>query len=714
MNPSKKRKAGDNTRESAKKPRRETDRDLTGNPVFLRDRRALPVSTYRSEIRQALRDHDVLIVSGETGSGKSTQLPQFLYDEPWCKGLIAVTQPRRIAATTLAHRVADEIGTPLPKGWVDTSKKGLVGYSVRFDFKVPSGTKIKYMTEGMLLQEKLSDKTLEKYSAVVVDEVHERSLNADLLLGFLRQIQSLPRKSGKLKIVIMSATAQVDKFRDFFLATSTNDESTGSGHVDTEAASPLRVKVLTIPGRQYPVKITYTPQPVPELDVAIVEKVLQINTEEPLPGDVLVFLAGQDDIENLTGLISERAAGLASNVPRIEIYPLFGQMSLEDQNKTIAPTTQRFTRKVILATNVAETSITVPGIRHVIDSGKHKRKRFDASLGIDTLLVDPIAKSSAIQRAGRAGREAPGKCYRLYTEEAFEKLDTTEVPEVLRIDILDAGLTLASHDIPEWWTFPLMDMPSYELTEAAAVMLYNLGAIDETGAVTKDGRIMSRLPVSSRYGRVLLAAAADGCLLEAIDIIACLTAGDSVFLRLQTEDDHEEVEQYRQELWRREGDLLTYLTTLRKFAAIKKTSKARAWCQQRRIHWRNMSQAVRIRMQMRRLLAKEGLLEEDAGKNLDASEFVPPSPEQTDALLKCFLLGFASKSALLAPDLSYVSTIGKHVLSIHPSSVLHGNSKARGIVYIQNVFTSKNYVKHVSWVEPEWITDAVSKTLERD
>ncbi|EFX03896.1 ATP-dependent RNA helicase [Grosmannia clavigera kw1407] len=726
-----KRKATSTAEGQAKKARAakaETDRGLTGNSAFFRSREALPVTAYRAEIRQALRDHDVLIVSGETGSGKSTQLPQFLYDEPWCSGFIAVTQPRRIAATTLAFRVADEMNTPLPQGWLSKSATGLVGYSVRFDFKIPRGTRIKYMTEGMLLQEMLGDKTLERYSAIVIDEVHERSLNADLLLGFLRQLHTsgLQRKGGKLKVVIMSATAQVEKFRDFFLgggdseskpldisATEAQEPSSQpTSPPSPPSPSPPRVCILAIPGRQFPVKIIHTRQPVPKLDAAVVDKVIQINTEEPLPGDVLVFLSGQDEIENIANLIAERAATLASDVPQIEVHQLFGQMSLEDQAKTIQPASKRFTRKVILATNVAETSITVPGVRLVIDNGKHKQKRFDARLGMDTLMVDPIARSSAIQRAGRAGREAPGKCYRLYTEETYAGLDETELPEVLRIDMLDAALTLASHDIPEWWDFPLMDMPDSTAMEAAVMMLYSLGAIDDRGAITKDGRVVARLPVSAPYGRVLLAAAENDCLLEAIDIIACLTAGDNIFLRLQTEDDFEEVEQFREELCRREGDLLTYLTTLRQFATIKKAQKAKSWCEQRRIHRRNLNQAIRIRLQMRRLLVQLKLLDADAGKDLDSQEFVPLSSEKTDALLNCFLLGFASKSALLAPDLSYVSTVGKHVMHIHPSSVLHGQ-KGHGIMYMQNVFTQKNYVKHVSRVDPEWIISAVQKTLKR-
>lgn len=728
MEKSQKRKADAAVQGAVKRQRVGTkpDRTLTGNPAFFRSRGALPVTSYRAEIRQALRDHDVLIVSGETGSGKSTQLPQFLHDEPWCNGLIAVTQPRRIAATTLAYRVAEEMNTPLPAGWMPDKATGLVGYSVRFDFKIPKGTRIKYMTEGMLLQEMLGDKTLERYSAIVIDEVHERSLNADLLLGFLRQLNSggLQRKGDRLKIVVMSATAQVNKFRDFFMG-SESDENTSSTTTTMTPLSPSiqstpppppppppRVCVLTIPGRQYPVKIIHSHQPVQKLDAAIVDKVMQINTEEPLPGDVLVFLSGQDEIENIANLIDERAAMLASDVPRIEVHPLFGQMSLEDQAKTIQPASQRFTRKVILATNVAETSITVPGVRLVIDNGKHKRKRFDVRLGMDTLMVDPIARSSAIQRAGRAGREAPGKCYRLYTEAAFAGLDETELPEVLRIDLLDAALTLASHNIPAWWDFPLVDMPDDKAMETAVMMLYSLGAIDDVGAITKEGRVITRLPVSAPYGRVLLAAADAGCLLEAVDIIACLTAGDSIFLRLQTEDDSEEVEQFRQELRHRAGDLLTYLTALRQFARIKKAKRAKLWCEQRRVHLRNLNQAVRIRLQMRRLLVQEKLLDAEAGKDLDAQEFAPLSPEKTDALLKCFLLGFASKSALLAPDLSYVSTVGKHITHIHPSSVLHGQ-KGHGIMYMQNVFTQKNYVKHVSRVDPEWILSAVKQTLKK-
>ena len=347
---------------------------------LLKTRKQLPIWQHREEIQRALSnkdsDSDVLVLVGETGSGKSTQVPQFLYQEAWCRrqmvkvsddevfvgGMIAITQPRRVAATTLAHRVSQEAGTPLGKG----PPHGLVGYSVRFDHVVPKGTKIKFLTEGMLLQELLRDPNLRNYSAVVVDEIHERSLDVDLLVGFLKQILA-GDKSGRggvpLKVIIMSATADVDVIQEFFKDLKP----------DQKDASP--VQVLRIKGRQYPVELHHEPRPVPDLQDALVKSIFKIHTQEQLPGDILAFLTGQEEIESAQRLIEEYAETLASNVPKIKVFPLYGQLSLEAQRDAFQPVKGSFTRKIVLATNIAETSVTVPGGRYVVDGGKAKGRQ---------------------------------------------------------------------------------------------------------------------------------------------------------------------------------------------------------------------------------------------------------------------------------------------------------------------------------------------------
>jgi ATP-dependent RNA helicase DHR2 len=671
----------------------------------------------------------VLVLVGETGSGKSTQVPQFLYQEKWCQrrkvkvktdggfqevgvgGMIAITQPRRVAATTLAHRVSREAGTPLngqKEGESSNGRgaKGLVGYSVRFDHRVPPGTRIKFLTEGMLLQELLRDPHLRQYSAIIVDEIHERSVDVDLLSGFLKQIIS-GDKAGRggipLKVVIMSATANVGSIRRFFSETKP-DNSTPASEENTS------VEFLQIEGRQFPVVIVHTPKPVPDIQEALLKTIFKLHTEEALSDkhgrkDILAFLTGQEEIESAQRLIEEYASTLDPKLPKVKVFPLFGQLSMEAQHEAFQPIKGSFTRKVVLATNIAETSVTVPGVRYVIDCGKSKVKQFRPRLGMESLLAKPISKSSAIQRAGRAGREGPGKCFRLYTEETYETLQKTDLPEILRTDILSAILTMKARGIDDVLSFPLMDPPEVESVEKALLHLHILGALAEDGSITETGRKMVAFPVTPLYARVLLAAADPkyDCLLEAIDIISCITSGEDIFLQLRSEEAKEEVEEYRKELTRREGDLLTYLTTMQLYAA-ENTDRVQ-WCKDRKINIRNMKQALNIRKQLRGLCVRQGMMEQPPP---DPQPFAPTSPEQAALILKCFLKGFALKTAMLAPDNSYVTSHGKHVVAIHPSSVLHGQKK-EAIMFLEHVYTQKNYAKKVSAIQAVWIAEALEQ-----
>jgi ATP-dependent RNA helicase DHR2 len=689
--------------------------------------------------------HDVLILVGETGSGKSTQVPQFLFREDWCQrkkvevtaeegqhpngvtvgGMIAITQPRRVAATTLAHRVSREIGSPIrgsSNGMNSIVEKvanrniqGLVGYSVRFDHNVPRGTKIKFLTEGMLLQELLRDPCLRQYSAVIVDEVHERSIDVDLLLGFLKQILSsdkVGRGGVPLKVVVMSATANVEEIQKFFSGDSLNELAAmeyGFDDLDREA---LAVQLLRIPGRQYPVEIHHTQKPIPDLQEELLRTIFRVHLGEAFPGDILAFLTGQEEIEATQKLVEEYAKTLnsdasntkGSRIPQLKVLPLFGQLSIEAQHEAFQPVKEPFTRKIVLSTNIAETSVTVPGVKYVIDSGKAKVRQFRSRLGMESLLAKPISKSSAIQRAGRAGREGLGKCYRLYTRETFESLQETDLPEILRNDVLSAVLVMKARGIDNPKTFPLMDRPQDQAIEQALVHLNFLGAIAQDGRITEMGRKMAMFPVPAPYGRVLLAAAdpENDCLLEAIDIVSCVTAGEDIFHQLQSEEAKEEAETHRKDLYRREGDLLTYLNTMQLYAA-ESTSRTQ-WCKARKINIRNIGQAHKIRKQLRGMCAKEGMLRETLPP--DPQPFAPTSPDRAAVLLKCFLRGFAMKTAILAPDGSYVTTQGKHVVAIHPASVLYGQKK-EAIMFLEHVFTQKNYAKRVAVVQVNWVVEAL-------
>ncbi|KAI0175566.1 P-loop containing nucleoside triphosphate hydrolase protein [Hypoxylon sp. FL1284] len=674
----------------------------SGDPSLLKSRKALPIWAHQDEIRTSLRgDNDVLLMVGETGSGKSTQTPQFLCDEPWCRktkvkilsdtvnvgGMIAITQPRRVAATTLATRVSREMGTPL-----GTSRNGHVGYSVRFEHNIPKGTKVKFLTEGMLLQELLRDPHLRQYSAVIVDEIHERSVDVDLIAGFLKQIL-LSDKAGRggvpLKVVIMSATADVEKIQDFL----------------SPESSTSAVQLLKIKGRQYPVEIKHTSKPVPDLQETLLKRIFDIHTHEPLPGDILAFLTGQEEIEAAQRLIEEHSATLASDVPKLLVCPLYGQLSIQAQQDAFQPAKKGFTRKVVLATNIAETSVTVPGVRYVIDCGKAKIKQFRPQLGMETLLAKAISKSSAIQRTGRAGREGPGKCYRLYTSDTYDSLADTDLPEILRNDILGAILTMKARGVDDVLAFPLMDPPDPDSVEKALLHLHLLGALTDDGQVTDTGRKLALFPVSAPYGRALLAASEPrhDCLLDVIDIVSCVAAGENVFPQPQSEEAREAAEEHRGELYRREGDVLTYLTAMQRYAA--EHADRGAWCRRRAVSARTMRQALNIRRQLRGICLRQRLLADPPPP--DPQPFVPAEPERAERILKCFLRGFPTRCALLAPDASYVTVQGKHVVAVHPSSVLRGTRKPEAILFLEHVFTQRSYVKKVSAVQVDWVVEAL-------
>ncbi|XMA20502.1 hypothetical protein WAI453_013293 [Rhynchosporium graminicola] len=725
-------------------------------------RELLPIWPKKRDIRRAIRHNDVLLVNGETGSGKSTQVPQFLYTEPWCKrqivqvktdggktedvavgGMIAITQPRRIAATTLARRVASEMGSPF------TGPVGEVGYAVRFDSFVPTGTKIKFMTEGMLLQEMLHDSNLRKYSAVIVDEIHERSIDVDLIAGFLRKLVHGDR-SGRggipLKVIVMSATLDLKGIEAFFAKPmpthrdkSDHDPSTSSavpvsnGDADwnlrngnttlwdgpsdskltaSKSNGVQRVKskangvaVEYVRGRQHEVEIIHETKPSQDYMHTILHTVLQLHGTEPLPGDILVFLTGQDEIESLRSALVEYAEKLVKTLPRMKIMPLYGALPAAAQQEAFEKVKESFTRKIVLATNVAETSVTVSGVRFVVDCGKSKVKQYRPRLGMESLLAKPISKVSAIQRAGRAGREGKGKCFRVYTKDDYAKLDQDELPEILRSDVVEAVLKMKSRGIRDVFEFPLMDMPDVRAVQNALKQLHMMGAVDDEGDITAVGRKMAIFPLPATYGRVLLAAAGprSDVLLEVIDVISCLTTDSEIFNQPKSEDDQENMTEVRKDLLSPDGDIITLLAVIRRYATVANADRLE-WCKQRSIAPRALKTAMQIRQQLRQICYQQKLISELPPANTDSYEGL--SPERIVILLKTFMTAFAAKTALLAPDGSYMMTLGRNQITIHPSSVLFGQKKSEAIMFLEHVFTAKNYAKKVSPVQANWVEEA--------
>jgi ATP-dependent RNA helicase DHR2 len=794
----------------AQKPSSKGDRNLTqdrSNPQHLRKlaaqlekaRKDLPIWAKRSDIRWALRHNDILLLNGETGSGKSTQVPQFLCKEPWCKkqvvniksqtgeeeaiavgGMIVITQPRRVAAMTLAHRVAREMGSPLVKG-----ARGEVGYSVRFDTIVPIGAKIKFVTEGMLLQEMLHDPNLRKYSAVIVDEIHERSVDVDLLAGFLRQIIHGDKKGRggiPLKLIVMSATLDLGGIEAFFenprarpaykpgnnhgkvlaahlleyevdgalesdqsqlssdesfpswdgfsdsddksdnnISSTARLEKMSSGlplpGVDSQHSRGVSSKAENLPGvsengvaveyvqgRQHEVEVFYELNPAPDYLQNVLQTILQLHIKEPLPGDILAFLTGQEEIETLQTQLESYAENLVKTLPRMKVMPLHGSLPAQAQQEVFERVKEHFTRKVVLATNIAETSVTVSGVRFVVDCGKAKVKQYRPRLGMESLLAKPISRVSAIQRAGRAGREAKGKCFRVYTEQDYLQLEQDELPEILRSDVIEAVLKTKARGVKDVLTFPLMDSPNLLALEKALLQLHIMGALNDHGELTDAGIKMASYPLPAALGRVLIAAAEleIDVLLEVIDIISCLTTDSEIFSQPRSEEDRDDIESTRNDILDRRGDIITLLNTMRKYAA--ENADRPGWCRQRFVSIRAMKMALAIRKQLRQLCFQQKLL-----KNLPPPDPLPVesiSPERVECILKAFLKAFGTRTALLAQDGNYITTVGRNPISIHPSSVLYGQ-KVEAMMFLDHVFTAKSYAKKVSVIQADWVAQAL-------
>ncbi|CRL23424.1 RNA helicase, ATP-dependent DEAH box, HrpA type [Penicillium camemberti] len=691
--------------------------------ALLETRRKLPVFENADLIRDLLREQDVMLLVGETGSGKSTQIPQFLVDEFWCRpvptqitrdgktekkmvgGCIAITQPRRVAAISLARRVAEEMGTPLGSH----SPASKVGYSVRFDTSTSPSTRVKFLTEGMLLQEMLHDPNLTKYSAIVVDEVHERGINVDLTLGFLRNLVS-GKKEGRggvpLKVIVMSATADMESLTDFFQQGLKQPEAQQKAIESAEAdadkmdtSSPKDISVCRIKGRQFAVKTIYSPAPVHDFVDAALKIIFQIHQKEPMPGDILVFLTGQETVEALEHLVNEYAMSMDPSLPKILVLPLFAALPQAAQQRVFAPAPPR-TRKVVLSTNIAETSVTVSGVRHVIDCGKAKVKQFRTRLGLDSLLVKPISKSAAIQRKGRAGREAPGQCFRLYTEKDYLALDETNTPEILRCDLSQALLNMKARGVDDIVGFPFLTRPPREALEKALLQLLNINALEDDGKISAVGLHIAKLPLTPTLGRVLLAAAENGheCLLDVIDIISCLSV-ENIFLNTTSEEKKEAAEAARRDLYRREGDHLTMLMTVRVYAAEQADRKA--WAERHLVSHRAMQSVMDVRKQLRTQCRQAKLLTNEALNNTSLHD---PSPI---LILQSFLAGFATNTARLVPDGSYRTIVGNQTVAIHPSSVLYGK-KLEAIMYNEFVFTNRSYARGVSAVQMDWVGEALA------
>ncbi|MEK9921182.1 MAG: ATP-dependent RNA helicase HrpA, partial [Luminiphilus sp.] len=483
----------------------------------------LPVSERRSDIEAAIRDHQVVILAGETGSGKTTQLPKI------CLNLgrgrrqrIGHTQPRRIAARTVAQRIADELNSPLGE---------LVGYQIRFNDTLSDASAIKLMTDGILLAELSHDRDLSAYDTLIIDEAHERSLNIDFLLGYLKQL--LPRRPD-LKVIVTSATIDVARFSEHF----------------------NNAPILEVSGRTYPVTVQYlgdTEDRDEGIRQQIVDVLEDIERGQFGPrGDALVFLPGERDIREL--------AKALRHSDRLRVLPLYARLSQAEQNRVF--TSGGAGMRVVLATNVAETSLTVPGIRYVIDPGEARISRYSVRSRLQRLPIEPISQASANQRMGRCGRVAEGVCLRLYNEQDFDARPEFTDPEIRRTNLAAVVLRMLELGLGDVARFPFIDPPDAKVVRDGYRLLEELGAVSARGRLTALGRKLARLPVDPRLGRMLLAANESGCLAEVLVIVSAMSIQDP---RERPADKQAQADQTHARFQHPQSDFLAWLALWRHY-----------------------------------------------------------------------------------------------------------------------------------------------------
>uniref|UniRef100_J3M6T1 RNA helicase n=1 Tax=Oryza brachyantha TaxID=4533 RepID=J3M6T1_ORYBR len=529
--------------------------------VSLQDeRKTLPVYKFRDDLLKAIDKYQVLIIVGETGSGKTTQIPQYLHEAGYtARGKkVACTQPRRVAAMSVAARVAQEMGVKLGHE---------VGYSIRFEDCTSEKTVIKYMTDGMLRREFLGEPDLASYSVVVVDEAHERTLSTDILFGLVKDIA---RFRPDLKLLISSATLNADKFSDFF------------------DAAPI----FRIPGRRFDVAVHYTRAPEADYIDGAGVTVLQPHAT-PAGGDILLFLTGQEEIEAVEEILRQRLRVLGGKVAELVVCPIYANLPTELQAKIFEPAPAG-ARKVVLATNIAETSLTIDGIKYVVDPGFCKVKSYNPRTGMESLLVAPVSKASAQQRAGRSGRTGPGKCFRLYTEYNYlSDLDDDTVPEIQRSNLANGVVALKALGINDLVGFDFMDPPAAESLLKALEELFALGALNSRGELTKTGRRMAEFPLDPMLSKAIVASERYGCSEEVITIAAMLSAGNAVFYRPKDKQVHADAARRGFHA----GNVGDHIALLNVYNAWRESGYSPQWCRESFVQNRTMRRARDVRDQ---------------------------------------------------------------------------------------------------------------------
>ncbi len=646
----------------------------------------LPILAHRDAIAAALRDHQVVVVCGETGSGKSTQLPRICLDLGRGRsGRIGLTQPRRIAARSIAQRLADLLGTSIGE---------TVGYSVRFSDRTGPATRVKVMTDGILLAETQHDRSLGAYDTIIVDEAHERSLNIDFLLGYLKRLLG---RRGDLRVIVSSATIDPHRFSEHF------------------GGAP----VVEVAGRVHPVELRYRPpeggerdEDDPALLGAIVDAVGEVLAEGP--GDILVFLSGEREI-----LQSARALR-GRHGERLEILPLYARLSEAEQQRIFQPHPGR---RVILSTNVAETSLTVPGIRFVVDPGLARMSRYSARSRIQRLPIEPISQASARQRAGRCGRLGPGVCIRLYSEEDFESREPYTPAEILRSNLAGVILTMKALDLGEIAEFPFLDQPPRGMVRDGLETLTELGALDTAGRLTAVGRRLSRLPVDPRLGRMILAAADTECLRDVLTIAAGLSVQDP---RERPAAQTPAADEAHRAFFHPRSDFLTLLAIWDGYHEARSRaswSGVRAWCRQRFISFARMREWMDVRRQIEELMRREKRNQVpfssrgpespcDSSPKKEPGSFSPEHAAIHRALLAGLLGQVGFRGRRERRERGSFRGPRESTFFIHPGSALF-EKPPEWVMAAEIVDTTRRYARGVARIEPAWIEQAAGHLLTR-
>ncbi|KAJ8592580.1 P-loop containing nucleoside triphosphate hydrolase protein [Rhizopogon salebrosus TDB-379] len=621
-------------------------------------RERLPIWKHRQKILHCVEKYGVTIVVGQTGSGKTTQLPQYLLESGWASegNVIACTQPRRVAATSVAVRVAAEVGTLLGDE---------VGYTIRFeDVSDKKRTRICYMTDGMLFRETLIDPLLSRYSVIMIDEAHERSLYTDLLLGVLKKIR---RKRPSLRLIVSSATLDARSFLEYFTSGTHPDEAT----------------IISLEGRMFPVEVAYLQEPAPDYVRKSVEVAWNINLHHGT-GDILIFLTGREEIERCLEELTELIPTLPRGATQIIPLALHAGLSMEEQLR-VFNVAERGTRKVIAATNIAEASVTIDGVKFVIDSGFVKIRTYNPTTSLASLSTVTVSQASATQRAGRAGRTSPGICYRLYPESVFASLPTSTPPEITRTDMTTPILQLKSLGIDDLMKFEWVSAPPAESVLRALEGLFAAGMIGDDGRLTPVGERVAEFPIEVNIARMLFASKDFNCGEEILTIAAMVSIQDAFIIPDGAPGAIAELE--RRKFTAEEGD---HLTLLNAFNAFTKYGRSSSWCKAHALNFRAMSRAVSIRSQLKKYMIRFNL---------------PLHSCEGDAkrLRQCLVSGYWRNGARWVADGTYRSVKGNKTLYVHPTSVLFTRKSRTGWVVFHEVEeTKKTQIRILSEIEPDW------------